>query len=87
MAPRNLEIVTVTSNSITISWDQPTTSRYYTYALIVFDGQSSRSSSGTATSHTISGLEQGGTYLVFVVAIAGDDYSYVYRVYTLETGK
>ena len=65
-------------------WSPPD-SRPYTYAVVIYDVDSIRFINvGSATSVVVCNLVCHRTYLVFVVAMLGDEYSASYQAYTVE---
>lgn len=83
-----LNIVTVNSTTINITWNHPPQSGVYTYAVVFFDGRNIfYFNIGSVTSKLIVGLEHRRTYLIFVVAMSGDVYSAAYKIHTVVGGR
>ena len=69
------------------SWQPPSTVGTYTYALVAYNGSSIIFQNvGSATSHIVADLTHLSTYIVFIVAMSGNDYGASYEILTLESG-
>ena len=86
-APRNMEVETLNSTTILITWNAPPRIGTYTYAIVLFNGTDLiYFNIGSITSYRIIGLEHLQTYLILVVAMSGNQYSASYIIHTLEAG-
>ena len=86
-APTNTQVETENSTTIRISWGPPPGIRTYTYAIVLFNGTNIfYFNVGSVTSQRIIGLEHLQAYLMFVVAMSGNDYSASYVIHTVEAG-
>ena len=86
-APRNMEVETLNSTTILITWNTPPRIGTYTYAIVLFNGTNLICFNiGSITSYRIIGLEHLQTYLILVVAMSGNQYSAAYVIHTVEAG-
>ena len=87
-APVNPEVDTVDSSTIRVSWEPPPGPGPYTYGIALFNGSTIfYLSVGSDTSKRITGLKHLSNYVVFVIALSGDQYSAAYRIHLVEACK
>ena len=69
------------------SWEPPPAVGTYTYAVVAYNGSSiTFHNVGSATSEIVDNRAHLSTYIVFLVAVSGNDYGALFEIFTLESG-
>jgi hypothetical protein len=83
--PANMTVETLNCSTIKVSWEPPPIYGFYTYAVVLFNGSIFYWNVGSVTMIVITDLGHLQTFLIFVVAMSGNQYSALYKIHTIQS--